>query len=121
MSSRVFVVDDEQNVAFTTAAILELNGFEAHYFVNPLDALEAAQTVVPDLIIADVVMPGITGIDLALKLKQQLPTCKVILFSGQALTKDLLDAAGQQGHNFEVLAKPIHPTDLLARIKDELA
>jgi DNA-binding response OmpR family regulator len=114
----VFVVDDDRLIASTTTTILRLNGYEVRCFVNPLEALEAARTVRPDLIIADVVMPGLSGIDLAVRLKEQCPPCRVLLFSGQAATSDLLEAARGQGHEFKVLAKPIHPTDLLARIKD---
>ena len=86
--------------------------------MNPLEALEAARTVRPDFVIADVVMPELSGIELAVRLKELCPTCKVLLFSGQMETEDLLEAALRQGHHFEVLAKPIHPTDLLARIRD---
>jgi DNA-binding response OmpR family regulator len=121
MNSRVFVVDDEPMVASTTAAVLQLNGYEVRSFVNSLEALDAARAVKPDLVIADVVMPGLSGIDLAIQLKELCPTCKVLLLSGQAQTADLLETARQQGHDFEVLAKPIHPTDLLARIKDAAA
>jgi CheY-like chemotaxis protein len=116
--SRVFVVDDDRVIASTTAAILKLSGYDARSFVNPLEALEVARTVGPDLLIADVVMPGLSGIDLAVRLKDQCPTCKILLLSGQAETGDLLEAARRQGHRFEVLAKPIHPRDLLARIKE---
>jgi CheY-like chemotaxis protein len=116
--ARVFVVDDDRVIASTTTTILRLSGYEAHSFVNPLEALEAARTVRPDLFIADVVMPGLSGIELAVRLKELCPTCKVLLFSGQMETEDLLEAALRQGHHFEVLAKPIHPTDLLARIRD---
>jgi DNA-binding NtrC family response regulator len=63
-------------------------------------------------------MPGLSGIDLAVLLKELHPACKVLLFSGQAKAGDLLAAARQQGNHFEVFAKPIHPDDLLARIKD---
>jgi DNA-binding response OmpR family regulator len=116
--TRVFVVDDDRVIASTTAIILELSGYEARSFVNPLEALEAARTVRPDLVIADVVMPGLSGIELAVRLKELCPTCKVLLLSGQAVTGELLEAAREQGHEFEVLAKPIHPDDLLARIRD---
>jgi CheY-like chemotaxis protein len=116
--SVVFVVDDNRVIASTTASILRLSGYQARSFVNPLEALEAARSVGPDLVIADVVMPGISGIDLAVRLKELCPTCKVLLFSGQAETGDLLEAARKQGHDFQVLAKPIHPRDLLTRIKD---
>jgi hypothetical protein len=46
-----------------------------------------------------------------------LPSCKILLFSGQAATADLLDRARVQGHEFEILAKPVHPQDLLARLR----
>jgi DNA-binding response OmpR family regulator len=118
MVSRVFVVDDEPVIASTLATILQLNGYEARSFVNPLEALEAARTDAPDLVIADVVMPGISGIDLAIRLKELCPTCKVLLLSGQTATEDLLKASRRQGHDFTVLAKPIHPKDLLARVEN---
>ena len=117
MITHVFVVDDEPVVASTTA-VMELGGIEARYFVNPLEALEAARRVKPDLVIADVIMPGLSGIDLAVQLKQQFPACKVMLLSGQAETSDLLKTASKKGHHFEVLAKPIHPDVLLAKIRD---
>jgi DNA-binding response OmpR family regulator len=117
--SRVFVIDDERVIASTLGTILKLNGYDASSFVNPLEALEAARTGGPDLLISDVVMPELSGVDLAVRLKEQCPTCKVLLFSGQAATTDLLEGAREQGHDFQVLAKPIHPTALLARIKDE--
>jgi DNA-binding NtrC family response regulator len=114
----VFVVDDEAAIALTLAAILKINGYDARSFVNPLEALEAITTVQPDLLITDVMMPQLSGIDLAVRVKEECPACKVLLFSGQAQTADLLEAAREQGHDFELLSKPIHPDDLLARIKD---
>jgi DNA-binding NtrC family response regulator len=116
--SRIFVVDDDGIIASTTATILQLSGYHARSFVHPLEALEAAFIDRPDLVIADVVMPELSGIDFAIRFKEECSTCKVLLFSGQAVTADLLEAARKQGHDFGVLAKPIHPTDLLARIKD---
>jgi CheY-like chemotaxis protein len=52
--SRVFVVDDERVIASTLTAILTVNGYDARCFVNPLEALEAARTAGPDLLISDV-------------------------------------------------------------------
>jgi CheY-like chemotaxis protein len=81
----------------------------------------------PDLLIMDVVMPGMTGIEAAIIARHiiarhiiarhLLPNCKILLFSGQAATADLLETARSQGHEFDLLAKPVHPTDLLAELR----
>jgi DNA-binding NarL/FixJ family response regulator len=63
-------------------------------------------------------MPGMSGIDLAITITEVLPHCKVLLFSGQAATVDLLETARRSGHNFTTLNKPIHPTDMLRRISE---
>jgi DNA-binding NtrC family response regulator len=113
---RVFVVDDERVIATTLAAILHLNGFVADSFVRPFDALEAARVNAPDLLISDVMMPEISGVELAIQMKAICPACKVLLFSGQAATADLLLAARERGHDFQLLSKPIHPTELLVQV-----
>jgi len=48
------------------------------------------------------------------------PNCKVLLFSGQAATLDLLSKARQLGHDFRLLLKPVHPTDLLVEVSNKL-
>jgi DNA-binding NtrC family response regulator len=114
---RVFVVDDETVIATTLTAILKQSGFDAVGFTNPLKALAAADEKSPDLLISDVVMPQLSGIDLAIQLKEKAPACKVLLFSGQASTADLLASAHEGGHDFALLSKPVHPTDLLNAIR----
>jgi hypothetical protein len=51
-------------------------------------------------------------------MEEAVPDCRVLLFSGQAVTVNILTAARDAGHNFTVLAKPIHPGDLLASISE---
>ncbi|MGD0730046.1 MAG: response regulator [Terracidiphilus sp.] len=115
----VFVVDDEDVIATTLALILRLQGgFRARSFNNPLEALEAARLEAPDLLITDVVMPQLSGIDLAIQIREYCPDCKVLLFSGQAATAHMLEAARQNGHAFEILLKPVHPADLLIKIRN---
>jgi DNA-binding NtrC family response regulator len=114
--SRVFVVDDEHLIASTLAVILNMNGFSARPFTRPLEALAAAQSDAPDLLISDVAMQGLSGIDLAIQIRARHPECKILLFSGQAATLDLLADARNQGHHFRLLLKPIFPTDLLFEI-----
>ena len=114
--SRIFVVDDEPVIASSLAAILQMNGFSARFFTCPLEALAAARSESPDLIISDVAMPDISGIDLAIQMRAQHPNCKILLFSGQAGTSDLLESARARGYDFRLLQKPIHPTEFLFEI-----
>ena len=118
---RVFVVDDDPVIALTLAMILSKQGFEAHAFRLPLEALAQAHKIPPDLLITDVVMPQLSGIELAIELRALCPNCKVLLFSGQATTFDLLAQARANGHQFEVLTKPVHPADLLRKIETVFA
>jgi FixJ family two-component response regulator len=59
-----------------------------------------------------------SGIELALALETLVPKCKVLLFSGQAATVDLLVRAREMGHDFAILNKPIHPADMLRRVSE---
>lgn len=115
---RVFVVDDEWIIASTLSAILQQHGYDSVFFTRPLEALEAARSNAPFLLISDVMMPEMSGVELAIQLKALCPGCKVLLISGQAVTANLLQDAKPQGQEFELLSKPIHPTELLERIKE---
>lgn len=116
MSKRIFVVDDERCIADTLAAILRKAGYESTAFYNAQSALQKIYSCTPELVITDVDMPGMNGVELAVCIRENCQGCKVLLFSGRASSRELLEAAGK-GHDFELLAKPIHPTDLLARIE----
>jgi DNA-binding NtrC family response regulator len=116
---KIFIVDDESVIAFTLAAILAKHGMQASAFTSAEAALEAAAAGGqdgPDLLISDVMMPGMNGVELGVQFRLKYPECKVLLFSGQAQTRSLLKEARAEGHDFTLLAKPIHPKDLLAAI-----
>jgi DNA-binding response OmpR family regulator len=113
----VFVVDDEHVIATTLATILNKAGYDAHAFFNGQDVVDSLDKLQPDLLIADVVMPGMNGIEAAIITRTKLPKCKVLLLSGRTATMDLLETARAQGHEFEILAKPVHPTHLLEKIR----
>jgi CheY-like chemotaxis protein len=117
---RVFVVDDETTIASTLALILNSHGFDAVPFTDPLDALYAAEMNCPDLLLTDVMMPQLNGVDLAVQFKAIHPACKVLLFSGNVETTQLMEVGRQKGHTFEVLAKPVHPADLITTIQTML-
>jgi CheY-like chemotaxis protein len=115
---KVLVADDERVIADTLAMILNQNGFEARATYSGEKALELAAAFEPNMLISDVIMAGINGVDAAIRIRALLPSIKILLFSGQASTADLLEKARAQGYEFEILAKPIHPQDLLSRLRE---
>jgi DNA-binding NtrC family response regulator len=117
----VLIVDDERVIADTLSIILSKSGFSTMTAYDGMSAMKLAMADPPDLLISDVVMPGMTGIELAITLTREIPKCKVLLFSGQAATVDLLQEARNGGYNFTTLTKPVHPTDMLKRISECLA
>jgi DNA-binding response OmpR family regulator len=112
---RVLFVDDERLIADTSAIIFVNEGYDARAVYSAEQALALISDWLPNLAIIDVLLPGMNGIDLAIRLKAEWPICKLALFSGQASTGDLLDQARKNGHSFDILAKPIPPDELLAR------
>lgn len=117
----VLIVDDERIIADTLSIILSRSGFSTMTAYDGLAGLEIARSARPDLVISDVMMPGMTGVELAITVTQTIPTCKVLLFSGQAATVDLLQKAREAGHTFTTLTKPVHPTDMLKRVSECLS
>lgn len=114
---RVLVVDDERVIADTLAVILNQSGFEARAVYSGERALELAAEWQPQMLISDVIMADLNGIDAAIRIRELLPKIKILLFSGQAATADLLEKARARGYEFEILAKPVHPQDLLNRLR----
>src|SRR5580692_11674139 len=114
---KVLVADDERVIADTLAMILNQSGFEARAAYSGEKALEIASSFAPDMLISDVIMADLNGIDAAIRIRSLLPSIKILLFSGQAATADLLEKARHEGHEFDILAKPVHPQDLLAKLR----
>ena len=114
---RAFVVDDEPAIRETLAAILCNAGYEAIPFAGGAVALSAAAEESPDLLITDVMMPVMSGVDLAIHFENHYPECKVLLFSSAAATADLLASARLRGYDFELLDKPLEPVELLKKLQ----
>ncbi len=114
---KVLVVDDERVIADTLAMILNQSGFDARAVYSGEKAVETAGTFAPDMLITDVIMADLNGIDAAIQIRALLPKIKILLFSGQAATADLLEKARAEGYEFDILAKPVHPQDLLNKLR----
>ena len=117
-SRRIFVIDDEISIADSLAEILNDCGYDARALYSGHAAIALAQYICPDIVVSDVVMPSLNGVETALAIKQICPKTRVILFSGQASTSDILKKARSDGHDFDMLPKPIHPDELLQRLAE---
>ena len=114
---RVVVIDDESTIAETLVEILNGEGFEALSASDGDGALDLVQKFKPDVVVSDVVMPGASGVEIGIRIREIFPKCRVILFSGQSATVNLLKEAQKRGHEFEIVAKPIRPEALISLIR----
>ena len=121
VAMRVLVVDDEHLIADTLALIFTSNGYDSRTAYSAEQALEMLEEWRPDLAIIDVILPGMNGIEFAIFLKASYPECHFLLFSGQPGTGTLLEDAKKKGYLFEILAKPLHPTFMLATVANMLS
>lgn len=112
----ILVVDDEAVIADTLTMILNMNGASAHAAYSGEKALEAAQQFKPDILISDILMGQMSGVDLAVRLSTELPSCRLILISGQSANAELSAQTREKGYRFEFLEKPITPQRLLLHI-----
>ena len=116
--ARILVADDETGVREFVARALGHRGHEVTAVEDGLQALEALETREFDLLITDIVMPGMDGIALALKVSKEWPDMAVLLMTGFAHER-------QRAHNLEslihkVIAKPFSLSDLCAAAEDSL-
>ncbi|HZP05065.1 MAG TPA: response regulator [Terracidiphilus sp.] len=118
---KLLVVDDERNVADTLAAIFAVHGYECRVAYSAEEALQIVVQWAPALAIIDVILPAMSGIDLAILLGAEHPSIQVLLMSGQFLTGTKLQEAAKHGHSFEILAKPVPVPEMLAAAAQRLA
>ncbi len=116
---RILVVDDEPVVAETLGIILSQAGYEVETFTDPEKALDSMREKPAGLVLTDMRMPKMNGIELANRISDLWPTCHVVILSG-ARHEDFSGRPAFDWSPYEVLYKPFNPTDLLfviARIK----
>jgi FixJ family two-component response regulator len=115
----VFVVDDEVIISATLGMILRHEGYDSRSFDQPDEAIMAAHVDSPDLLVTDLIMPGMTGIELANRVRQTCPRCRVLVFSGQASMSALIERGKEDGIPIDhFLLKPVHPMVLLRKVED---
>lgn len=117
---KILVVDDETAVADSLRLILSSRNYQVRAVYSAEDAIELLAEWRPDLAVIDVMLPKMNGIELAGIISVNYPWCRILLMSGHPGTADLLNDAKSQGHAYDILAKPIHPTFILDTVSNLL-
>jgi DNA-binding response OmpR family regulator len=118
--ARILIVDDERMIADTLSAIFRNAGYETYTAYNGQLGLDAARTLLPELVLSDVAMPEMDGVSMAMEIRRSQPEVRVLLFSAQSGTSDLLRSARENGFDFELLEKPMHPEEIMRKVAQEL-
>jgi CheY-like chemotaxis protein len=119
MSRRILIADDEHTIADTLAIILEMNGFEARTAYDGREAVELARHWRPHILLTDLLMPGMGGIEAVIEICRMLPDCRVVLLSGVGSVGELTHELQRRGFGFEILRKPIPPEELLQTLRTD--
>ena len=114
---RVLVVDDDRSIADSLALVLRCAGHDALAAYSAEDAVFILPDFLPDVVIADVIMGPIDGIDLAIYVAKLYPNCCVLLSSGDLRSNKLIAKSIEQGYRFPLLAKPVLPQEFIAFVE----
>ena len=112
----ILVIDDEVNVAKTLTMVLEQEGYTAAFAFTARSGIELACRIGPDIALVDVDLPDIDGIEAAVTICERVPNCKILLISGHPNSTSKLEQARARGINFEIVAKPIPPLELVEKL-----
>ena len=116
---KVLLVDDEEDLSLVLAERLEIRGFDARGVTSAENALKVLETDDFNVIVVDVKMPGIGGIELMRKIKQVKPSTEVILFTGHGSRQE--GEIGLKEGAFDYLIKPVKIEDLISKIEKATA
>jgi len=121
-AGKVLIIDDEPVIADTLAIILRQSGFDAVAAYTGGEAVEKAKTWLPDLLLSDIILPDMNGVQAVDRILENQPHCRVLLISGQAgVVAAVGDSKLATGAAVDVIAKPIHPEDLVGKVRKLLS
>jgi len=118
---RVLVADDEELVAKTLVAILNKSGFCARAAHDGASAVAAASEWRPDILLCDVLMPEMDGIEASIRIREEVPSCRIFLISAQERQAARVAEQKARGYDFEFILKPIHPLELIQLLQFALS
>lgn len=121
MSHKIMVVDDDTQTRELVALMLRRQGYEVEEAATGAQAIGTVDTIAPDLILLDMMMPDMNGVEVCKQLRtmEASSSVPIIMFSAKGMIDDKV--AGFEAGVNDYLTKPIHPAELAARIKSILA
>jgi CheY-like chemotaxis protein len=114
---KILIVEDQEDIREVIRITLELEDFELHEAADGQEGLRMASQIRPDLVLSDVMMPGLDGLQMCQRIKADpgLRRTKVVLLSARGQPEDR--KAGAAAGADAYMAKPYGPLDLLATVK----
>ncbi|HBH28340.1 MAG: response regulator [Desulfofustis sp. PB-SRB1] len=113
---RLLLVDDEEEFASTLAHRLQIRGYPTGVAVDGEEALNLLANNIYDVMVLDLMLPGLSGLDVLQQVKQQYPDLPVIMLTGQGSTREGL--AGMRFGAFDFLMKPVDLDELITKITE---
>jgi CheY-like chemotaxis protein len=119
---RVLIVDDEHLVADTLALVFKKSGYDTQVAYSTNEALRNLQSFNPNLLLADITMPGKDGLTLVNEVNQLLPSCRIMVLTGfYSNLKPVREEASRLRLPLSIMTKPCQPDDLLREAQNILA
>ena len=116
MTKKIMIVDDEPDILFTVGQMLKINGYEVIKAANGEDCLNKLNKAIPDLVLLDIMMPEMSGWDVAAKIKENPKWCDIpIVFltaKGDTMSIGMGNMAAE-----DYITKPFDIEDLKERVK----
>jgi len=113
--NRILVVDDEPSIVDALGTALRYEGFEVHQAERGREALKAAQTVRPDLIVLDIMLPDLDGLEVTRRLRRDGLRVPVLFLTAKDATEDKINGLTVGGDDY--VTKPFSLAEVVARVR----